>query len=110
VSLTLLGVRLQLGSRIRYSGERERNAFDNQLLEDYFAYANGALNGNGGWSGSAGSGEIAIESQTVRINGGATSYDANKTVTCGDPGPATSSSPPRSIAVPGLNDLEPVHR
>jgi hypothetical protein len=56
-----------------------------QCFSDGFTYANSNLNGNGGWSGSAGA-EIQIVSQTVKVNGGATAFDSIKTVTCGDPG------------------------
>ena len=55
-------------------------------FQEFFAYSNGALNGNGGWSGSATSAHIAIESQCVKIIGGSGSKDAIKTVSCGDPG------------------------
>jgi hypothetical protein len=55
-------------------------------FQDYFSYADGALNGNGGWTGSAGSSQIGIVSQTVKIAGGAGSYDAVHTANCGDPG------------------------
>ena len=55
-------------------------------FQDSFSYSNGALNGNGGWSGSAGSSQIAIDNQTVRILAGSGSYDAIHTANCGDPG------------------------
>ena len=51
-----------------------------------FSYSNGALNGQGGWSGTATASHMALESQCVKILGGAGSYDAVKTVNCGDPG------------------------
>ncbi|MDO8586544.1 MAG: DUF5010 C-terminal domain-containing protein [Armatimonadota bacterium] len=54
-------------------------------FSDAFAYADGNLNGNGGWSGSAGS-NIGIVSQTVKIIGGLTAQDAIHTTSCGDPG------------------------
>ena len=51
-------------------------------LRDSFAYANGALNGNGGWTGSATSARIDVISQMMRLQGGAGSYDANRYVSC----------------------------
>ena len=53
---------------------------------DTFPYANGALNGNGGWSGSATSAHIAIDNTCVKIIGGSGSKDALKTVSCADQG------------------------
>ncbi|MDO8588392.1 MAG: PKD domain-containing protein [Armatimonadota bacterium] len=48
---------------------------------DKFAYADGNLNGNGGWSGTASS-QITIENQTVKISGGAGSFYAARGVAC----------------------------
>ena len=55
-------------------------------FRDEFPYSNGALNGNGGWSGTATSSQIAIDNQCVKIWGGTGSYDAIKTVSCTDQG------------------------
>ncbi|MDO8586619.1 MAG: hypothetical protein Q7T82_06220, partial [Armatimonadota bacterium] len=54
-------------------------------FSDAFSYADGNLNGNGGWAGSAGA-NIAIVGQTVKIIGGATLQDAVRLVSCGDGG------------------------
>jgi len=54
-------------------------------LNEPFAYPNGNLNGNGGWSGTAAA-QIAVDSQNVKISGGSGAYDAARTVVCGDPG------------------------
>lgn len=44
-------------------------------FSDSFSYADGNLNGNGGWSGSAAA-EIAVDSQRLKIIGGAGSCDS----------------------------------
>jgi len=54
-------------------------------LSDKFTYPNGDLNGNDGWAGSAGP-HIRIANDTLAIEGSATSYDANRMVSCSDPG------------------------
>ena len=55
-------------------------------FRDEFSYSNGALNGNGGWSGNATSSHIAISNSCVQLFGGAGSYSATKTVSIADQG------------------------
>jgi len=54
-------------------------------FSDGFAYPNGSLNGNGGWGGSAAS-QIAVESESVKVSGGAGAVDAVQTLSCGSLG------------------------
>lgn len=57
-------------------------AFEQDLcLWESFPYSNGALNGRGGWSGSAAN-QVTVENYAVRINGGAGSYDAVRNFSC----------------------------
>ena len=55
-------------------------------FRDEFTYSNGALNGNGGWSGNATSSHVAISNSCVQIWGGPGTYTATKTVNCADQG------------------------
>lgn len=52
---------------------------------DSFDYPDGSLNGNDGWGGSATT-QIAVENGSVKIVGGAGSYDAIHMITCDDQG------------------------
>ena len=48
---------------------------------DTFPYPDGALNGNGGWSGTA-TNQIEVSGQTVKINGDTANYSSTTTTSC----------------------------
>jgi hypothetical protein len=58
------------------------NVISSACSSDRFSYADGNLIGNGGWTGSASS-QIVVENQAIKILGGAGSFDAVLSSTCG---------------------------
>ncbi|MBI4578918.1 MAG: hypothetical protein HY718_04395 [Planctomycetes bacterium] len=52
-------------------------------VNETFSYANGALPGNGAWTGTAAAGEIEVLASEVKFSGGTPAGDASLAVNCG---------------------------